>query len=208
MTMDSTTTVDDGTLFLGEAWSDPIEAGIRDRIRGFIEELIEEELAAALGRGRYQRRHRRGGKQVPTRALGRAPAVCGADRPRRSPAATLTACTDMIYATTPKEVEQAQSVHPQVAAEVPGGRRQPGGSRRPAVHLHPPATRPVALGAHQQCRRTAARGIQAPHQDPDRPAVAGDRGDAVLGAARLRADHHAQGRRLADPGDEADRRGH
>jgi transposase-like protein len=60
MTTDSTTTVGDGTLFLGEAWSDPIEAGIRDRIRGFIEELIEEELAAALGRGRYQRRHRRG----------------------------------------------------------------------------------------------------------------------------------------------------
>src|SRR5512132_1465879 len=49
MTTDSTTTVDDATLFLGEAWSDPIEAGIRDRIRGFIEELIEEELAAALG---------------------------------------------------------------------------------------------------------------------------------------------------------------
>lgn len=59
MTMDSTTTLDDGTLFLGEAWSDPIEAGIRDRIRGFIEQLIEEELAAALGRGRYHR-HRRG----------------------------------------------------------------------------------------------------------------------------------------------------
>ena len=33
MTTDSTTTVDDGTLFLGEAWSDPIEAAIRDRIR-------------------------------------------------------------------------------------------------------------------------------------------------------------------------------
>jgi putative transposase len=60
MTTDSTTPVDDATLFLGEAWSDPIEAGIRDRIRGFIEELIEEELAAALGRGRYERRHRRG----------------------------------------------------------------------------------------------------------------------------------------------------
>src|SRR5512132_1440084 len=55
MTTDSTTTVDDATLFLGEAWSDPIEAGIRDRIRGFIEELIEEELAAALGRRRYER---------------------------------------------------------------------------------------------------------------------------------------------------------
>jgi putative transposase len=60
MTMDSTTPVDDGTLFLGEAWSDPIEAGIRDRIRGFIEELIEEELATALGRGRYRRRQRHG----------------------------------------------------------------------------------------------------------------------------------------------------
>ena len=37
MMTNSTTTVDDGTLFLGEAWSDPIETGIRDRIRGFIE---------------------------------------------------------------------------------------------------------------------------------------------------------------------------
>jgi len=55
MTTDSMTTVDDAKLFLGEAWLDPIEAGIRDRIRGFIEELIEEELAAALGRGRYER---------------------------------------------------------------------------------------------------------------------------------------------------------
>jgi putative transposase len=61
---DSTTPVDDAKLFLGEAWLDPIEAGIRDRIRGFIEELIEEELAAALGRGRYQRRHRRGDNEA------------------------------------------------------------------------------------------------------------------------------------------------
>ena len=60
MTTDSTTPSDGTTLFLGEAWSDPIEAAIRERIRGFIEELIEEELAAALGRGRYQRRPRRG----------------------------------------------------------------------------------------------------------------------------------------------------
>ena len=60
MTTDSTPTADEGTLFLGEAWSDPIEAAIRDRIRVFIEELIEEELAAALGRGRYQRRQRGG----------------------------------------------------------------------------------------------------------------------------------------------------
>jgi transposase-like protein len=60
MTTDNTTPVDETTLFLGEAWSDPIEAGIRDRIRSFIEALIEEELAVALGRGRYERRHRRG----------------------------------------------------------------------------------------------------------------------------------------------------
>jgi putative transposase len=39
----------------GEAWFDPIEAGLRGRIRGFIEELIEQELGAALGRGRYER---------------------------------------------------------------------------------------------------------------------------------------------------------
>src|SRR5512143_1596786 len=61
MTTDSTTPSDETTLFLGEAWSDPIEAGIRDRIRVFIEELIEEELAAALGRERYERRRRDGG---------------------------------------------------------------------------------------------------------------------------------------------------
>lgn len=56
MTTDSTTTDDDANLFLGAAWFDPIEAGIRGRIRGFIEGLIEEELAAALRRRRYERR--------------------------------------------------------------------------------------------------------------------------------------------------------
>ncbi len=47
----STKTDADGTaLFAGDAWFDPIEAGIRDRVRGFIEELLEQELTAALGR--------------------------------------------------------------------------------------------------------------------------------------------------------------
>src|SRR5512132_2734673 len=64
MTTDSMRVEDDAKLFLGEAWSDPIEAGIRDRIRGFVEQLIEEELAVALGRGRYERRHRRGDGEV------------------------------------------------------------------------------------------------------------------------------------------------
>ena len=31
----------DTMLFAGEAWFDPIEAGIRDRVRGFIQELLE-----------------------------------------------------------------------------------------------------------------------------------------------------------------------
>src|SRR5919112_6214667 len=42
-------------LFAGEAWFDPIEAGLRGRIRGLIEELVAQELEAALGRGRYER---------------------------------------------------------------------------------------------------------------------------------------------------------
>src|SRR6476660_2694517 len=40
---------------LGAAWFDPIEAMIRDRVRGFIENLVEAELDGALGRSRYQR---------------------------------------------------------------------------------------------------------------------------------------------------------
>ena len=40
---------------LGAGWFDPIEAAIRDRVRGFIEELVDTELDAALGRSRYRR---------------------------------------------------------------------------------------------------------------------------------------------------------
>ena len=45
----------EGTLFLGDDWFDPLETGVRTRISGFIEELLESELAAALGRDRYKR---------------------------------------------------------------------------------------------------------------------------------------------------------
>ena len=45
----------EGTLFLGDDWFDPLETGVRTRIRGFIEELLEAELDAALGRDRYER---------------------------------------------------------------------------------------------------------------------------------------------------------
>jgi putative transposase len=56
MEQDSTTAGADGMgLFAGEAWFDPIEAGIRERVRGFIEELLEQELTQALGRRRHER---------------------------------------------------------------------------------------------------------------------------------------------------------
>ena len=43
------------SLFDGADWFDPIEPGLRERMRGLIETMLEEELTAALGRGRYRR---------------------------------------------------------------------------------------------------------------------------------------------------------
>ena len=45
----------EGEQFLCDDWFDPLENGVRTRIRGFIEELLEAELEAALGRARYER---------------------------------------------------------------------------------------------------------------------------------------------------------
>ena len=45
-------TSDTASLLVGEGWHDGLEAGVRGRIRGFIEELLEEDLIAALGRAR------------------------------------------------------------------------------------------------------------------------------------------------------------
>jgi hypothetical protein len=53
--MEKNSTTDAAPLFAGEAWFDPIEAELRERVRGFLEEMIEEEATAALGRSRYQR---------------------------------------------------------------------------------------------------------------------------------------------------------
>src|SRR4051794_2389533 len=44
----------EGLLF--DSWFDPIEDGLRDKVRGFIETMIEEELTTALSRPRYGRR--------------------------------------------------------------------------------------------------------------------------------------------------------
>ena len=40
---------------LFDDWFDPIEIGIRDRVRGLIEEMIRGELDATLSRPRYGR---------------------------------------------------------------------------------------------------------------------------------------------------------
>jgi putative transposase len=54
MDKDSRGTAGESPAF-GETWFDPIEIGIRERIRGFIEALVDEELNEVLGRTRYQR---------------------------------------------------------------------------------------------------------------------------------------------------------
>ena len=36
-----------------DSWFDPIESGIRERVRGFIDELIRHELDEVLARPRY-----------------------------------------------------------------------------------------------------------------------------------------------------------
>ena len=53
--MTKTIAIEEEVPFLGGDWFDPLEAGVRRRIRSFIEGMLEEELAAALGRGRYDR---------------------------------------------------------------------------------------------------------------------------------------------------------
>jgi putative transposase len=53
--MDNNSTTDTAPLLSSEAWFDPIEAELRERVRGFLEEMIEQEVTTALGRSRYQR---------------------------------------------------------------------------------------------------------------------------------------------------------
>ncbi len=59
--------------FSGADWFDPLEEALRQQIRGFVEELLEEELEAVLGRRRHERaspakgdRHGRRSRQLVT----------------------------------------------------------------------------------------------------------------------------------------------
>jgi putative transposase len=57
MTRDTTTAQPrEAESQLFDTWFDPIEVGLRARVRGFIEALIEEELTTVLSRPRYVRR--------------------------------------------------------------------------------------------------------------------------------------------------------
>ena len=117
---------------------------------------------------------------------------------------------DMIYArrAARRGRDPAQGVLPQMAPQMPRRRRQPGGSRRQAVHIHPVPAEPMEIDPNLERDRAIARGVQAPDQHSDRAALRRNRRQAVLGAARLRTDHHAQGRRMADPRRETRRSDH
>ena len=54
-TTDSLESATDAATELFDNWFDPIESGLRERVRGFIEELIRCELDEALARPRYGR---------------------------------------------------------------------------------------------------------------------------------------------------------
>jgi putative transposase len=54
-TTDSFEPATDTSAHLFDNWFDPIESGVRDRVRAFIEELIRCELDEALARPRYAR---------------------------------------------------------------------------------------------------------------------------------------------------------
>src|SRR6059036_3407666 len=53
---DSSQPVTDTAVYLFDDWFDPIEAQVRERVRGFIQAMIEGELDETLQRPRYGRR--------------------------------------------------------------------------------------------------------------------------------------------------------
>ena len=53
---DSSQPVGETAVYLFDDWFDPIEARVRDRVRGFIQAMIEGELDETLMRPRYGRR--------------------------------------------------------------------------------------------------------------------------------------------------------
>ena len=81
--------------------------------------------------------------------------------------------------------DTAQGVHTQIAPQMTRRRRQPGGSRRQAVHIHAVPAEPMEIDPNLE------RAIERLHEEfkrriktPDRAALRRNRRHAVLGAAR------------------------
>jgi putative transposase len=55
MNADAVHHADEATSYLFDNWFDPFEAGLRERVRGFIETMLETELEAVLARPWYGR---------------------------------------------------------------------------------------------------------------------------------------------------------
>lgn len=58
----------DNMLF--DSWFEPIEDGVRERVRGFIETMLKEELEVVLSRPRYGRRQPRGKEEAAAPLVG------------------------------------------------------------------------------------------------------------------------------------------
>jgi putative transposase len=61
---DSSQPQSETAVHLFDNWFDPIEAGLRDRVREFIHAMIEGELDSALSRPRYGRHEKRSSEEV------------------------------------------------------------------------------------------------------------------------------------------------
>jgi len=57
-------------IMLFDNWFDSIEGGVRERVRGFIETMLEEELDGALCRPRYGRHKGNGNEKAATLLVG------------------------------------------------------------------------------------------------------------------------------------------
>ena|ERR1700730_17245536 len=92
MTKTTTRTAVAADIMLLDDWFDPIEDGVRERVHGFIETMLEEELDGALSRPRYgspasepERRGGRAHRRLPARpSQARSDGHVRKDRDRRA----------------------------------------------------------------------------------------------------------------------------
>ena len=83
--MTTSTAIDEQSPLTGSAWRDQLETSVRDHVRDFIEELVEAELRAFLGRGRYVRKP----ASTEARTAAEVQAGLGNEEPAATPAPTL-----------------------------------------------------------------------------------------------------------------------